>query len=166
MHLTTHQEKLDFLKKLGFPTNPLNSKANTLEEIWLIKKDLEKNREKLNYPIDGLVVKLNNQELVKKLGVVGKTRRGWSAIKFEAEEVTTKVLDIIWQVGRTGKLTPVVKLEPVELQGTVVKQATLHNYKNLIDLNIMAKDLVIIRKAGDIIPEVVKVIKMDNSEKL
>lgn len=157
---STHTEELEYLEKLGFPINPLNREVNSLEEIWQIKDELEKNRDGLNYPIDGLVVKLNNNQLVDKLGVVGKTKRGWSAIKFEATEVSTKVLGITWQVGRTGKLTPVAELEPVELQGSIVKRATLHNYKNLIDLNLEVDDLVIIRKAGDIIPEVLKVIKL------
>jgi DNA ligase (NAD+) len=156
----THTEELAHLEKLGFPINTLNQKADTLEQIWQIQADLEKEREGLNYPIDGLVVKLNDNQLVEKLGVVGKTKRGWSAIKFAATEVSTKVLGITWQIGRTGKLTPVAELEPVQLAGTVVKRATLHNYKNLVDLDVEIGDLVIIRKAGDIIPEVLQVIKI------
>ncbi|MEI6728033.1 MAG: hypothetical protein WCK98_00120 [bacterium] len=160
MSFPYHQDELDFLAANGFVTNPLNSTSDSLEEIWQKREDLYAQRDELNYPIDGLVVKLNDNELVETLGVVGKTNRGWAAIKFAADEVTTKVVGVTWQVGRTGKVTPVAELEPVELQGTTVKRATLHNYKNVIDLDIEIGDFVVIRKAGDIIPEVLKVVKV------
>jgi DNA ligase (NAD+) len=155
---TTHSQELDFLKKMGFTINPLNGEANNLNQIWDIAKDLELKKEVLNYPIDGLVVKLNDLELLDNLGVVGKTNRGWSAIKFSAEEVTTSLVGITWQVGRTGKITPVADLEPVELGGSVVKRATLHNFKEFIESNLVLEDTLVVRKAGEIIPEVVTVL--------
>jgi DNA ligase (NAD+) len=162
--LSTHQEELDLLKKLGFPTNPFNSNALNIDAVWEAAQDLDSKRESLNYPIDGLVVKLNNNLLQSELGVVGKTPRGWCAIKFAPEEVVTKVVSVVWQVGRTGKLTPVAELEPVELQGTTVKRATLHNLKQIQELDLDLGDLVVIRKAGDIIPEVVKVVKLESTK--
>jgi DNA ligase (NAD+) len=155
----THQAELDFLKTQNFPTNPFNTTATNLEQVWENAQKLEKTRSNLPYPIDGMVVKLNDNDLVEKIGVVGKTPRGWCAIKFAAEEVTTKILDITWQVGRTGKISPVAELEPVELAGTTVKRATLHNFKEVVDTEFHAGDTVVIRKAGDIIPEVLQILK-------
>ncbi len=160
MIFPTHQDELDFLAKLGFSVNPLNQFVTDLNSAWSISQDIIKTRDGLNYPIDGLVVKINNNELYGKLGVVGKTPRTWSAIKFPADEVTTKVLGITWQVGRSGRITPVAELEPVTLNGTIVKRATLHNYKEVLELGLEIGDLVVIRKAGDIIPEVLSVIKL------
>ncbi len=155
----THEEEINFLQNLGFPVNPLSKKVKNLKEAWNIAEETVDNREKLSYQIDGLVVKLNDNKLTEKLGVVGKTPRGWSAIKFQAEEATTKIKSITWQVGRTGKLTPVAELEPVLLAGTTVKRATLHNFKEVQDMELQEGDYLIIRKAGDIIPEVVNVLK-------
>lgn len=157
-YFLTHQQELDFLEKLGFPVNPLNSTANSTKEIFAESEKLSQKKNSLKYPIDGLVVKLNDNSLVTALGVVGKTNRGWVAVKFPATETTTKILDITWQVGRTGRLTPVAELEPIELEGTIVKRATLHNYQEFLNKNLRKKDVLIIRKAGDIIPEVVKVL--------
>ena len=157
---TTHTQELEFLSQQGFPVNPLNQSASDLGSVWTIGQDLDKKRDKLNYPIDGLVVKLDDNDWKDVLGIVGKTPRGWCAIKFPAQEVTTKVLGISWQVGRTGKITPVAELEPVLLQGTTVRRATLHNYKNVVDLGLEINDFVIIRKAGDIIPEILQVVKI------
>lgn len=118
------------------------------------------------YPIDGLVVKLDDNQLVEQLGVAGKSPRAWCAIKFQAMETVTRFLDIVWQVGRTGKLTPVAILEPTYLQGTIVRKATLHNYQNVLKLNLQKGELVVIRKAGDIIPEIVgRVFQSNNSAK-
>ena len=160
MTFKTHQEELDFLVKQGFLVNPLNVFVIDLKLAWSITQKLIDSRAGLNYPIDGLVVKINNNEIYEKLGVVGKTPRTWCAIKFPADEVTTKVLGITWQVGRSGRITPVAELEPVTLNGTVVKRATLHNYKEVLELGLEIGDLVVIRKAGDIIPEVLSVVKL------
>jgi DNA ligase (NAD+) len=156
--IRTHEEELELLKKLGFPVNPLNKVVGNLEEAWQIAKEIEQRKDKLNYPIDGLVVKINDNLLKEEIGIIGKTYRTWCAIKFSAEEVATKILDITWQVGRSGKLTPVAELEPILLQGTTVKRATLHNTARVKELKLKPNQIVIIRKAGDIIPEVVKVI--------
>jgi DNA ligase (NAD+) len=160
MTLITHQDELDFLTSLGFQVNPLNQEVVSLVGAWKVAQNIIDTREKLNYPIDGLVVKINQNELYEKLGAVGKTPRTWCAIKFPADEVTTKVLGITWQVGRSGRITPVAELEPVELNGTIVKRASLHNYKEVVDLGLEIGDLVVIRKAGDIIPEVLSVVKL------
>ncbi|GAB4146514.1 MAG: hypothetical protein OHK0017_07080 [Patescibacteria group bacterium] len=153
-----HQQELDFLKQQGFPINPFNTTAQNLDEVWEQAKKVENVRQSLPYPIDGLVVKLNDNETMQNLGVVGKTPRAWSAIKFAAEEVTTRLLNISWQVGRTGRVSPVADLEPVELAGTTVKRATLHNYKEVIETELHFHDTLVIRKAGDIIPEVLQVL--------
>ncbi|MEM1312342.1 MAG: helix-hairpin-helix domain-containing protein [Patescibacteria group bacterium] len=158
MTFDTHQEELDFLDSMGFSTNPFNKIANSIDQAWEISQELSKNKQDLNYPIDGLVIKLNNNHLVEELGVVGKTPRGWCAVKFKAEEVTTKIVGVSWYVGRTGRITPVADLEPVELAGTTVKRASLHNYKDFTEKNLHPGDTLVIRKAGDIIPEVVQVL--------
>ncbi len=166
MQFTTHQEELEYLEKLGFPTNPLNKKVSNLEQAWEYAKEIEIQKESLPYPIDGLVIKVNSNEILEKTGVVGKTNRAWSAVKFKADEVSTKLLGVTWQVGRTGRVTPVAELEAVELAGTTVKRATLHNFKEFTELELHHGDFLIIRKAGEIIPEVVqKVLSQDNQEK-
>lgn len=156
----THQDELDFLNKIGFGTNPFNQSVDNLNDAWDVAQNLNNIRATLNYPIDGLVIKLDNNKLQSQIGVVGKTPRGWCAIKFPPEEVVTKIIAITWQVGRTGRIVPVAELEPIQIQGTTVKRATLHNYKEVIEKNITIGDYAIIRKAGDIIPEVLKIIKI------
>ncbi len=165
----THKEEIEFLKKNGFPTNPLNEEADDLKKIWKIQEKLYDTKNSLKYPIDGLVVKLNDNSLVESLGVVGKTNRGWCAIKFVAKETVTKIIGLTWQVGRTGRVTPVAELEPVQLEGTIVKRATLHNYQEFLTKDIKLNDQIVIRKAGDIIPEIVKVmhnLRKKNVEKI
>jgi DNA ligase (NAD+) len=169
LSLPTHEAELDKLQELGFPINPLNQKIEGVEGVWGFYEKLESEVSGLNYPIDGLVVKHNDNDLVDSLGIVGKTPRGWCALKFAAEEVTTKLIDIAWQVGRTGKITPVAELEPVEIVGTTVRRATLHNYQEFVDKDLRKGDLLVIRKAGEIIPEVVKVVlhnERDDGEKM
>lgn len=156
--LDFHDHELELLSKLGFATNPFNKKVSKIEDAWNFLKDLEKKRGEIFYPIDGVVVKLNNNKNVETLGVVGKTPRAWCALKFPATEVVTTLLGVSWQVGRTGKVTPIAELEQVHLDGTIVKRASLHNYKQVLDLNLKIGDLVVIRKAGDIIPEIVRVV--------
>jgi DNA ligase (NAD+) len=153
-----HSEELDFLKDQGFAINPYNKKSNSLDEIWEYQEYIRTKRDSLSYPIDGLVVKLDDNVIATQLGAVGKTPRSWCAIKFPAEEKTTRILGVTWQIGRTGKLTPVAELEPVELAGTVVKRATLHNYKEFVESDLHELDTLVVRKAGDIIPEVVAIL--------
>jgi DNA ligase (NAD+) len=157
-----HIEELEYLKKLGFQTNPLNKKVNGIKEAWSYAQEINKKRSTLAYQIDGVVVKINNRNTKELAGVVGKTPRAWCAIKFPGDEVVTKLVDVTWQVGRSGKITPVAELEPVTIQGSQVQRATLHNYKVFKNLNLSKGDLVVIHKAGDIIPEVIKVLKMNS----
>jgi DNA ligase (NAD+) len=158
MLIKYHSKEIENLVELGFTVNPLNRLFRSLEEAYQYSLSFSKDREDLNYPIDGGVIKINSNEDLLKLGIIGKTYRGWSAIKFAPDELTTKILDITYQVGRTGKITPVAELEPVEIQGTIVKRATLHNFKEVKDYNIHVNDTIVIRKAGDIIPEVVSLL--------
>ena len=153
-----HQEELDFLKQLGFVTNPLNKQVSTIEEGWEYAQEIKDKRETLPYNIDGVVIKLRDNVLASHLQVVGKAARAWAAIKFPPTEVITRAINLVWQVGRTGRLTPVVELEPVVLDGTTVKRATFHNYKEVVEVDLHTHDSVILRKAGDIIPEVVQVL--------
>jgi DNA ligase (NAD+) len=154
----SHEDELAFLKQLGFATNPLNTTVGSVQEAWEYAEKIEHNRGTLEYGIDGVVVKLERNDLARQLQVVGKTPRAWAAIKFAPHQVTTRVQDVVWQVGRTGKVTPIVLLEPVFLDGSVVQRATLHNAKECATIGLHMHDRVVIRKAGDIIPEVVTVL--------
>lgn len=167
--IKNHDQEIIELKKLGFTTNPLNKILKNLEEVYEYSEQLEKQRETLNYPIDGCVVKINNNQLLEELGIIGKTYRGWSAIKFSPDQIASKILDITFQVGRTGKITPVAELESVNLQGTTVKRATIHNIKEVLDYDIYQNDTIIIRKAGDIIPEIINLLpnlRVKNAKKI
>lgn len=155
----THEEEHLIAKDLGFPTNKLNQFCGDFDCIFKSWYEWEKLRSKLDYQIDGMVVNINNEELYSRLGIVGKSPRGAIAFKWPAEEVTTIVEDIEVQVGRTGVLTPTAHLRPVVVAGSTVSRATLHNADEIEKKDIRIGDTVIIRKAGDIIPEVVKSIK-------
>ncbi|MBI2636883.1 MAG: NAD-dependent DNA ligase LigA [Parcubacteria group bacterium] len=154
----THAEAHAIAEALGFPTARVNEYCNSLEALESYYTGIEKKRGKLDFNIDGMVVMLNDLMAYKKLGVVGKAPRGAVAWKFSAEQATTKVKDIIVQVGRTGALTPVAVLEPVSVAGTTVSRATLHNEDEIRRLGIKIGDTVVIQKAGDIIPDVVQVL--------
>ena len=165
----THEEELAYLQEQGFSVNPLNKKTDSLEEIWAYQAEMQKLREQVAYPIDGLVVKLNDNRVASALGAVGKTPRAWCAVKFPAEEKPTKLLGVTWQVGRTGRVTPVTDLEPVNLAGSTVARATIHNYKEFQESAFCRGDTLIVRKAGDIIPEVVGLLenlRPEGAEKL
>ncbi|MCK4805806.1 MAG: NAD-dependent DNA ligase LigA, partial [Candidatus Pacebacteria bacterium] len=131
----------------------------SLEEIFVIHKQIGKQRDNLPYEIDGVVVIVNNNEYFEKLGVVGKAPRGAIAYKFPSKEATTIIEDIIIQVGRTGVLTPVAILKPIQISGVTVTRATLHNKEEIKRLGIEIGDTVIVNRAGDVIPQVVKVLK-------
>ncbi len=154
----THGEIHQLLVKLGFRAGDYLKICNNLNEVLNFYDSLQKKREKLNYWIDGVVVLVNEIAKLKNLGFTGKAPRGIIALKFPAEQVTTKVEDIIVQVGRTGVLTPVAILKPVSVAGSIVSRATLHNQDEINRLDIRIGDTVIIQKAGDIIPDVVKVL--------
>lgn len=153
-----HDEELKMLSRLGFTINPLNKTVSNINEAWEYADMIHSSKESLSYEIDGVVIKVKDNRLVSSAGVVGKTPRAWAAIKFAGEDVTTRITNIVWQVGRTGKVTPVAELEPTLLAGTTVKRATLHNYKEVVESNIHLGDTVVIHKAGDIIPEIKQIL--------
>ena len=159
MILEQHSDEISCLNDLGFSTNPLNMEFDNLSDAFEYCFKFTDQRTSLNYPIDGGVIKINDNYLFEKLGNIGKAPRTWCAIKFPPKEITTQVLDILYQVGRTGKITPVALLKDVKLQGSIIRKATLHNCKEVNDLQLRVNDTVILRKAGDIIPEIVSVLK-------
>jgi len=154
----THEEKHKILKELGFKTNKHNKFCKTLKEVFEFREHWIKEREKLDYEIDGVVVIINNNKIFEELGVVGKAPRGAIAYKFPQAEATTKVLDIKVQVGRTGAITPVAVLEPVGVTGITITRATLHNEDEINRLGLKIGDTVIVGRAGDVIPNVIKVL--------
>jgi DNA ligase (NAD+) len=155
----TQIEELNFLKKLGFKVNKHFSFCNNVNDVIDFWKKWQKNFSKESYLIDGIVVKLNDRYLQEVLGYTGKAPRWGIAFKFPAEKVTTVVEDIVFQVGRTGVVTPVAKLRPVFVAGTKVGRATLHNEDEIKRLDVRVGDTVILQKAGDVIPDVVAVVK-------
>jgi len=158
-NLNTHMEVLDYLKKIGFKVNSHIKLCHDIEEaINYCQKWIEK-KEELDYEIDGMVVKVNSLSTREELGSTTRSPRWAIAYKFPAQQVTTKVLDIIVQVGRTGALTPVAILDPVKISGSVVQRATLHNEDEIRRKDVRIGDIVLVQKAGEVIPEVVKVIK-------
>lgn len=154
----THEADHQLLKNLGFKTLSQNRVCHTLSDIEKFVKAIDQTREKLPYQIDGIVVVVNDNIVREKLGVVGKAPRGMIAYKFAPEEATTVVENIIVQVGRTGTLTPVAVLTPVLVAGSTVSRATLHNEDEIRKKDIRVGDTVIVHKAGDVIPEIEKVI--------
>lgn len=156
--LVTHEQAHELMKLLGVPTNPENRLCKNIEEAGKYHAHILKIREKLPYETDGVVATVNDDETFARLGVVGKTPRGGIAYKFPAEEATTRVLAVRWQVGRTGALTPVADLEPVLVGGTTVSHATLHNMDEIERLGLKIGDTIILERAGDVIPKVVKVL--------
>jgi DNA ligase (NAD+) len=152
----THQEEHQILKILGFKTNFHNKFCQNLKEVFEFYRFCQKRRERLFYEIDGLVIRVNNNKIFKKLGVAGKAPRGAIAFKFPLKHTTTQIEDIIVQVGRTGALTPVALLKPVKIGGVKVSRATLHNEDEIKRLGVQIGDTVIVGRAGDVIPEVVK----------
>ena len=157
-HFHTHEQKHAELKKLGFKTNSHNQYCKSLEDVFHFYEHVGKIREKLPYEIDGVVVIVNNNALFEKLGVVGKTPRGAVAFKFAQSQSTTIIEDIKIQVGRTGAMTPVAVLKPVQISGITITRATLHNEDEIKRLGIKIGDSVIVGRAGDVIPDVIKVL--------
>jgi len=154
----THQEALQRLQELGFQVNPHRQVAHSIEEIQAYYERWEQDRRDLPYLTDGVVVKLNDVSLQRRLGFTQKAPRWAIALKYPAEEVPTTVVSVDFQVGRTGAVTPVANLNPVQLAGTTVARASLHNGDRLRELDLHLADTVVVRKAGEIIPEVVRVL--------
>ena len=148
-------ETLEYLKKLGFPVSDLSQYYDNFDEIIKATKEWNSKRDSLNFEVDGIVIKINDLSLAASLGFVGKDPRGAIALKFPAREVTTTLIDIGVNVGRTGVLTPYAILEPVEVGGVVIKQATLHNFDFIAEKDIRIGDRVLIKRAGDVIPYVI-----------
>lgn len=151
----THKEALDFIKQLGFKTNPYTKVCRDIKEVWHFIEEMSEKRALLPYEIDGIVIKVNDLNKQERLGYTAKTPKWAIAYKFPAEQVVTKLKDIIFTIGRTGQITPNAVLEPVRVAGSTVQRATLHNEDNVKNKDIRVGDYVVVRKAGDVIPEVV-----------
>jgi len=157
--ITTHIEALNFMKELGFRVNPNNKLVDNVSELIEFIQYQTENRESLPYEIDGIVIKLNSLQDQKKMGFTAKYPKWATAYKFPAKQVLTKLIDIIFTVGRTGQITPNAVLEPVIVQGSTIRRATLHNEDYVMKKDLKIGDIVSIRKAADVIPEVVEAIK-------
>ena len=154
--ILTHWEALEYMKSLGFKTNPANRLCKNIDEVMSFIHEYAEKRPKLSYDIDGVVIKVNDLSMQKNLGFTSKYPRWAIAYKFPAEEVLTKLKDIVFTVGRTGRITPNAVLDPVIVMGSTVQRATLHNEDYIIEKGLKIGDTVSIRKAGDVIPEVVE----------
>jgi DNA ligase (NAD+) len=156
--LPTHQEAYDFLRQIGFQTSGQDHVYTHLNEVFAEIKHLGQVRGDFLFNTDGMVIKINDRKIYSELGIVGKTPRAAVAFKYPAEESTSKVRDIVISIGRTGAATPVAILDPVEIAGSTVRHATLHNSDEIEKLDIRIGDTVIIYKAGDIIPKIKEVL--------
>ena len=155
----TQIEELEFIRRLGFKVNNNFKRCEGVSDIMRYWKDWQKRAPKEDYLIDGIVIKVNERINQEALGYTGKSPRFAIAFKFPAEQVTTVVEDITLQVGRTGVITPVAHLRPVSVAGSVVSRATLHNEDEIKRLDVRVGDTVILQKAGDVIPDIVSVVK-------
>lgn len=154
----THYDRLQWLKSIGIPVNPEIRLCNGTDEVLNFYRDIQNKRSSLGYDIDGTVLKINDIALQEKLGFISKAPRWAIAYKFPAQEELTRLNDVEFQVGRTGAITPVAKLEPVFVAGVTVSNATLHNGDEIERLNIAIGDTVVIRRAGDVIPQIIGVL--------
>ncbi|AXK50793.1 NAD-dependent DNA ligase LigA [Spiroplasma alleghenense] len=164
--IKTHEESLELIKRLGLPTNNEGKLCQSIEEVWNYIEKYTQIRNDLPYEIDGIVIKINNFELYEKIGYTSKTPKWAIAFKFPAEIKSTKLIDIFPTIGRTGRVTYNAQLEPVQIAGTTVRAATLHNADFIISRDIRIGSMVKIKKAGDIIPEVISSINDNEFEKL
>ncbi len=157
--IQTHFQALETLEQLRFPVNPHRRLCKTIDEVIEYWREWSGKKEELPYEIDGVVVKVNSLEQQRRLGATAKSPRWAIAFKFATEQAETRLVDIRWQVGRTGIVTPVAHLEPVQLLGTTISRATLHNMDEIQRLDVRIGDYVIIEKGGEIIPKIVRVVK-------
>lgn len=155
----THEEEHILLKAFGCTTNAHNRGVNSTSEINDVRNEWEKSRGSLPYEVDGMVVVINDNGIYEEAGAVGKAPRGAIAYKFSPKEATTKVRNVKVQVGRTGALTPVAELEPVEVGGVTIAHATLHNFDEVERLGLKIGDTVVVSRAGDVIPQITQVLK-------
>ena len=156
--LATHQLAYETLRMFGFQTSNQDQVFSALDEVFAEIKRLGETRANLPFGTDGMVIKINDRSIYRQLGIIGKTPRAAVAFKYPAEESTTKVRDIVIQIGRTGATTPVAIFDPVEVAGSTVRHATLHNADEIKRLDLRIGDTVIVYKAGDIIPQVKEVL--------
>jgi len=155
----THEEEHEIAESFGIPVIKENKFCRNIEEVKNFHKKISKFRNKLPFLVDGIVVVVNDEKLRAHLGIAGKSPRGMVAYKFSPKQTETVVKDIVLQVGRTGAVTPVAIFDPVEVSGSTVSKATLHNYDEIKRKDVRIGDTVIIQKAGDVIPEVISVVK-------
>ncbi len=153
--IATHWHALEFLEKIGLPVNGHSKVCRNIEEVTAFCREWTSRRGELDYDIDGIVIKVNQLEIQQQLGFVSRSPRWATAFKLPSTEVVTRLRDIIVSVGRTGSLTPVAELEPVEVDGSTVSRATLHNEDEIKRKDLLIGDMVIIHKAGGVIPEVI-----------
>ena len=164
MQLSTHDENLSYLERLGLPVNTNRALCNNIDDIIAQAREWEEERQKLEYDIDGIVIKVNSIAQQNKLGATSKSPRWAISYKYSAEQAETVLESITLQVGRTGVVTPVANLKPVQLAGTTVSRATLHNAEELERKDIREGDTVILEKGGDVIPKVVRVVTAKRAE--
>lgn len=162
----TQEEMFNFLKEQGFLVGSYFKIVHNLTEIENCIKETEKSKGSLDFLIDGMVIKINKTSIRNKLGSTEKVPRWAVAYKFEAEETSTTLNDITWQVGRTGKITPVAELEPVELCGVTIKRATLNNFNDILRKKVKLGDRVFIRRSNDVIPEILSVAETFDTSKV
>src|SRR5207253_9124222 len=161
----THWEALNWAERAGFRVNENRALCETIDEVIDFCNRMEAKRDDLDYEIDGVVVKVNSTTLQVEFGATGKAPRWAVAYKYAARQATTRVNDIVVQVGRTGALTPVAMLEPVQLSGVTVSRSTLHNEDEIERLGLKIGDYVLVERGGDVIPKVVKVIESKRTGK-
>lgn len=157
-YVNSQKEALDFLQSLGFKVNPYYKLCESIDEVYKQILMFDEKRKTLAYDTDGVVIKINEFSLHEKIGYTAKSPKWATAYKFAPEVAETKLLDITYQIGRTGKLTPVAELEPVFLSGSTISRATLHNEDFIVERDVRVGDVVRIHKAGEIIPEVIEVV--------
>ena len=161
----TQWEFLNSVKKWGFPVDPQHRLCRSIEGVIKYCREYQERREAIPYEVDGVVIKVNSQQQQGQLGTTLKSPRWAVAYKFPAYQATTTVKDIVIQVGRTGVLTPVAELEPVECAGVIISRSTLHNFDEVKRLGIRKGDRVLIERAGDVIPKIIKVVSARSNEK-
>ena len=157
--IMSHEDALEEMERMHLKVNPLRRVCDRVEEIWAFIEEITQQRHSLPYEIDGMVIKVDDLQAQTRLGTTVKVPRWATAYKFPAEEVQTRLLDIVLSVGRTGRITPNAVLEPVRVAGTTVSAAQLHNEDMIREKDIRIHDIVVVRKAGDIIPEVVRAVE-------
>lgn len=158
--ILTRRDQADTLARLfGLKTLSYNRICKTLDDVFTFYREIENKRATLPFDIDGTVVKFNDLKMWNVLGIVGKAPRYMQAYKFSAEQATTKIINVVWQVGRTGALTPTALLEPVKVGGATISRSTLHNFDEIKRLDLRLNDTIIIERSGDVIPKVIQVLK-------